>query len=86
MEKDFIEAKTYQYSIPTWAICALEYGDYSGLNDEDIKNIESFLDGLPELGGTFTYNDEKYFSNSPAFGLPCDCVDVEYTILYLTLK
>ena len=40
----------YDFVIPTWAICYLEYGDGSGLEDEDIKKVDEFLDQLNQIG------------------------------------
>lgn len=35
-----------KYKIPKYAITAIEYGDFSGLYDEDIDNINEFLEYL----------------------------------------
>jgi hypothetical protein len=79
-----MEFETYEYKIPTWAICALEYGDYSGLDDNDIKAVESFIADLPGSGHYAWPDDidpEKYFSHSNDFGtLASDVVDVEYLV------
>ena len=34
------------YKIPTFAICAIEYGDFSGVNDDDEKTIKEFMNGF----------------------------------------
>lgn len=62
--------------IPAWAISAIIYSDYTGLNEEDIELLERWL-------GTNDYDDiyppreedEPYFSSHPAFGLACDVYD-----------
>ena len=57
--------ETYEYTIPTWAICPLEYGDYSGLNDCDIEALHQFEYSLP-ANGHFSWpkdiDSEKFFS------------------------
>lgn len=69
------------YSIPNYAICAIENGDFSGLENEDIDNINKFLADLDEAipnGYVFDWDKESlespYFSSNPKFGLPADCV------------
>lgn len=77
------------YKIPTYAICALEYGDYSGLEDKDIENIEEFTAMLGQqcpLGYLLDWDRETlcspYFTSAPAFGLPVDVADCKvYRIL-----
>jgi hypothetical protein len=76
---------TYEYKIPTWAVIALEYGDYSGLEDDDIAAIESFVSELPRNPsgsvGIFSWPDESYFSWSNDVSDPgSDVYDVEYLV------
>ena len=69
------------YKIPTYAVTYLEYGDSSGLEDEDIANTEEWLTWLGEDKLFFDWSNgkgqdnEPYFTGSPAFGLPMDCID-----------
>lgn len=77
------------YKIPTYAICALEYGDYSGLKDKDIANIEEFTAMLGQqcpFGYLLDWDkktlESPYFTSAPAFGLPMDVTDCKvYRIL-----
>lgn len=70
------------YEIPTYAICPLEYGDFSGaLSDEDILNIKAFEDKISKMcpdGYTLDWDmensDSPFFSPYPEFGLAMDCV------------
>lgn len=39
-----------KYKIPKYAICAIENGDFSGLDEEDIDNINEFLEGEFRMG------------------------------------
>lgn len=66
------------FSIPSWAVCAIEYGDYSGLSDDEIRQIEDFFEDFPCDKFTIQWGEDEYFSNSPAFGLPCTCIDAEF--------
>ena len=73
---------TYEYKLPTWAICAIEYGEVDSLNDADEAAIDAFLMSLPEGNGCFSYSDDVYFSyNNDIDGLGCDVVDATYTVL-----
>lgn len=70
------------YKIPTFAICAIEYNDFSGLSDDDEKAIKNFLDGFS--GGfiaDWSQNiDNPYFSAyNDIFGCSgCEVVDVNF--------
>jgi len=73
--------------MPDYALCYLIYGDGSGLEDSDIKEIdqymESFYSKAKEVEGYVLVSpedSEQYFSASPAFGLPCNVVDTNITI------
>lgn len=70
--------------IPSWAICALVNGDYSGLGDEDIKIVEKWIkETCYDVVCPPSEDDCYYFTSSPAFGLACDVYDCKclcYTI------
>lgn len=63
-------------SVPTWALCALINGDFTGLEDEDITLVENWLDatGYAVICSP-NDEDEPYFNPFPAFGLASDCID-----------
>lgn len=56
-----MEFDYYEYKIPTCYLVALVNGDISGLNDEDIKTLDEFVETLPEYW-TFEFGEEVYFS------------------------
>jgi len=64
-------------SIPEWAVCAIEYGDYSGLCDNEIALIEGFFQDFPCDQFTIQWGNDRFFCYFPAFGLPCTCIDAE---------
>lgn len=39
--------------IPEWAVCAIEYGDYSDLSDSEIEIIEEFTNYCETMRGNF---------------------------------
>lgn len=72
-----------KYKIPTYAINAVEYGDFSGLDDEDIDNINEFLEYLFPNGFVVDWHideteGEPYFTRYPAFGMPTEVVDADF--------
>lgn len=70
-------AKEFTAKIPEYAVCYIEYADSSALNDEDIQNIDNWLESLREEGftsPTFSWGEHYGFTTCPEFGLPCDCV------------
>ncbi len=55
-------------------VCALEYGDYSGLNgDEEEALVNSFVESLPACS-VFQWSDESDFSRDEISGLMADCL------------
>lgn len=72
-----------KYKIPQYAICAIEYGDFSGLDEEDIDNINEFLEDEFPNGFVADWHinepdGEPYFTRYPAFGMPTEVVDADF--------
>ena len=75
-----IEHEKYTFTIPAWAVCAIEYGDFSGLSDTDESQVNEFTEMLNERFGhrlfSIEYGQEVYFRNFNDFhNLGDDCVD-----------
>ena len=69
------------FKIPTFAIYAIEYGDFTGVNDEDQKEIETFLQQFKNgFVADFSKNiDSPEFCTIPSIGrMACECVDVDF--------
>lgn len=78
--------------IPAWSLCYIEYGDESGLTDEDVQQVKDFYEMYRLHGMEIQYispvhdkdeNFEEYFLSSPAFGLPGSVVDCH--VMYLPI-
>jgi len=55
-------------------ICAIKYGDMSGLNDEEDGLVCDWLDNYPCC--MFEYGDSSEFAKCEITGLMSDCVTV----------
>lgn len=71
------------YKIPEYAVCAIEYGDYTGLTDEEEREIRDFLSKEFPNGFVVYWHGnepdvEPYFSPSPAFGLGTNVIDAYF--------
>lgn len=64
---------SFTEKVPTWALCAIVNGDFEGLTDSEIEEMNEATDGLMFLGAVGEY--EEYFTHNPMFGLPCMVVD-----------
>lgn len=70
--------------IPTWAICYLEYGDPTGLDDDDIMAADAFItDNFPtgyvmEISVDEDNCVQPYFTHYPAFGLAGEVYSVNF--------
>ena len=72
-----------KYKIPEYAICAIEYGDFSGLSDEDEQNVNEFLEReCPNGCIVYWHSDdednEPYFCSYPEFGLAATVVEADF--------
>lgn len=70
----------YQFDIATDFITAIEYGDYSGLEQEDITALTGFLDSLPHGLHTWHYDSEEYFDECDICGLGATCCRATLTV------
>jgi hypothetical protein len=69
----------YTVNFPSWALSAIYYGDYSGIeSDDDCKKVESWEKENP---GFYSVLTEPSFNAFPEFGLACDCVELQVTEL-----
>lgn len=71
------------YKIPEYAVCAIEYGDYTGLTDEEEREIRYFLSKEFPNGFVVDWHGnepdvEPYFSPSPAFWLGTNDIDAYF--------
>ena len=75
--------KTETYTLPAFWACALFYGDYSGLEDEEIEAIEAWQSAASGegIGGALSVSESPEFTvwhdARPFFDLAADCL--EYT-------
>jgi len=72
--EDFMPKMVGEYRIPSYALTYLFYGDTDGLTDEDLKNIDGFLNREGLMGAIPSEVEESHneFDTNPAFGLACD--------------
>ena len=73
----------YSFTIPSWAVTAIEYGEYDSLSDSDIEMVESFVSRLNDIGHKIVfieYGEEVSFRNFNDFhNLGDDCVTATVT-------
>lgn len=64
-----------EVAIPDWAVSYIEYVDDSGLNDEDKKIVDEYIDGIAADGLHLSYDGEELgFVRHPEFGLASNCI------------
>ena len=72
-----INFEQIEYVIPDWALCAVINDDYSGLEDQDIADLEKFLESVPGEGHWGYCDNESYFSrHNDVHSLGGNVVDV----------
>lgn len=65
----------YEATIAQDFVCAIEYGDMSGLeNKKEERQVKAWLKQWPSA--SFQYGDQPYFGRCDICGLMADCIDV----------
>jgi hypothetical protein len=64
-----------EVTISEWFICAIEYNDMTGLDDEEESQLNEWLDNYPCC--MFDYGDSSEFAKCEITGLMSDCVTVK---------
>mgnify|MGYP003420838306 FL=1 len=70
-----------RYTIPTWAIAAIENADFSGLDDMDTELVQAFIDATCKGGYYVEWVgiDNPYFSRYPDIGgLASEVIDADF--------
>ena len=65
-------------NVPQWAVNYLEYADVSGLEPDDVKTVDDWVDGITAEGLTLlgpVNGSENEFCSCPAFGPASSTVD-----------
>lgn len=60
--------------LPTWALAAIANGDHTGLTDYEEELLEEFFHTTPNPNVYIHEDSQPFFSKSPEFGLPCECI------------
>jgi hypothetical protein len=64
-----------EVTISEWFICAIEYNDMTGLNDEEESQLNEWIENYPYC--TFEYGERDEFAKCKITGLIADCVTVK---------
>jgi hypothetical protein len=67
-------------NMPEWALSYMINGDASGLVEGEREMIDGWYTAQRDESGheiILNPDGEHYFSNHPAFGLPCVCVECD---------
>lgn len=82
-----VYAEYDELPIPGYALSYLVNGDDSGIDDEDKRAIDAYMEDYykeaKEVSGSviFSCSGEPYHSKYPEFGEPCEVEDCTITIL-----
>ena len=73
----------YTFTISQHFSSALINGDYSGLTDNEVKDLDLFMDNLPISFIDFDCESEPFFAKCEICGLFSECLDFK---LYFPLN
>ena len=73
---------TYNYCLGSHFISAIEYGDESGLTDEESGQLAEFLETLPRGAGHWSYGEHEEFARCDVSGMHGDCTRADYLVPY----
>jgi len=74
-----MKLETHSCKIPTWALNYLVNGDAEGLTEEDLRLVREW-ECQWDAPISISASGDPYFSNCPAFGLPCDVEECEVLV------
>ena len=63
------------YSISEHWVCAIENGDYSGLEDGEEAELEAFLSSLPAGPLCWSWSESSEFAKDAVSGLMANCLE-----------
>jgi hypothetical protein len=67
------------FNIGSHFICALAYGDYSGLTDDEIQDLECFISELPKSGNShWDFGDYEELDKCYVSGMLSNCTECVY--------
>ena len=64
----------FTYDIAEHWVCAIENGDYTALDDDEISLLEEFLDNLPRNAMGCSWGEDTSFTYDDISGLMAQCV------------
>ena len=71
-----------EYRIPCYALSYLVNNDASGITDEDVNEIDSFIERENLNGCSIDVGEYNEFDTCPAFGLACSTNVVRFLRYY----
>jgi hypothetical protein len=73
------------YTIASHFVIAIEYGDYSGLEEGEEGALEAFLDTLPRGYHTWQWSDDSEdFATDEVTGLKASCITATLYVDFAT--
>lgn len=67
--------ETFTATIAEHWVCPIEYADHSGLDDDEIADLDSWLCEWPSA--CFEYGEDTFFDKDEISGLMAICVTVK---------
>ena len=73
--------QVYNYTIADHWLSPIINGDYSGLEDDEVKTLDAFLADLPANGIWDVVSDEGHFTRDEISDLHANCFDCTLTFI-----
>ena len=70
----------YSYTIGSHYVCALEYGDMNGLDDNETQAVKDFMSDLPSAHGHWSWGDDEEFAIDDVMGYWGQCVRADFMV------
>jgi len=76
--------ETVVYTLPSYYACAFYYGDYSGLEEQDIEEVEQFIKEKLEIYAVFNCvgvsEETEFLHRNDMNNLGADCLEYTFVI------
>lgn len=77
-----MKTDTFEYTVAEYWLPAIIDGDYSGLTDNEIQDIDAWLEANQERSTHWDTDGYIHFSRDEVSGLMADCVQLVQHVIY----
>lgn len=82
-EDDLAPDSYFEADFPAWAVEYAQDGGVGMVSRQEFRQVQQWLDTVKDRGydvSAAEFGEDEFWSDEPAFGLPCDCVTARFPL------